>query len=145
MKHPVIIDSRGNIGSKSFGGIFNKIISKYISSVGGRQQLARAMLQPLRTVRDYNSIARKSFLVEPLSIGALPFYDHDINVCKTITSNYSHNEVIINSRNKIQNRRNFITPSRVTVPFFNIASNPIIKLSDIKIPHFNLIDRISKK
>lgn len=43
-----------------------RIIRDYLDSQGGRSRLAASMIEPLRARRDYASIGRKCFLVEPL-------------------------------------------------------------------------------
>lgn len=55
-----------------------KLISEYISTAAGRERLAAAMAQPIRSNRDYVGVARRTFLVDPLPDGALPIYDRDI-------------------------------------------------------------------
>lgn len=55
----------------------SRIIEQYIATTSGRQQLARAMVAPLRRNLDYQSVARRAFLVDELPQGALPVYDRD--------------------------------------------------------------------
>ena len=51
------------------------IISRALNSAEGRQRLAESMAQPLRNCRNYTSLARRAFLVEPMPEGALPVFD----------------------------------------------------------------------
>jgi hypothetical protein len=50
----------------------SQIIAKYLDSAEGRSKLAQSMIAPLRARRDYASIGRKCFIVEPLPNHALP-------------------------------------------------------------------------
>lgn len=54
MKLPVIITNRG------------EVYNKFIHHKSTKQKLAQAMAKPLRTVLDYSSIGRKTFIVHPL-------------------------------------------------------------------------------
>lgn len=90
------------------------LIARLISTTLGKQMLARAMVSPLRTGLDYSSIARKTFLVEQLPSGALPVYDKDPEVLKA---------------------------ERVTIPEFEIFANPTVRIADVKLRRFNIIDR----
>lgn len=53
------------------------LISELIGSEAGRNQLAQAMVAPLRQRRDYAGVARRAFRVESLPEGALPVYGQD--------------------------------------------------------------------
>lgn len=52
------------------------LIRRAIMTPEGRQQLAASMVQPLRIGRDYQSIGRRTFLVDQLPDSALSNYDH---------------------------------------------------------------------
>lgn len=51
-----------------------------------------------------------------------------------------HDRVILDSRGKIKKRS-----PRVTVPAFEIYSNPTVKIADVTRRRFNLIDRATQK
>jgi hypothetical protein len=53
------------------------IIANYLSTSEGRTRLADSMMQPLRDRRNYSSLARRAFIVEPIPEGALPSFDRD--------------------------------------------------------------------
>jgi hypothetical protein len=53
-----------SMSSQISDALRNDIITKYINSSAGKQNLARSMIAPLRTRLDYSSIGRKAFLVE---------------------------------------------------------------------------------
>lgn len=66
------------------------IISEYIGSTEGRSRLAQSMVAPLRARMDYQSIGRRTFLVEQLPEGALPVYDRDPEVGAMVTAHIGH-------------------------------------------------------
>lgn len=59
--------------------IRDQIIAQALSSTEGRSRLAAAMVAPLRARRDYQSVARRVFMVEQMPEGALPIYGVDLN------------------------------------------------------------------
>ena len=91
-----------------------QIIADYLKTAGGRVRLAASMTQPLRIRRDYTSVGRKTFLVEQLPDGALPYYDKDANVTAYVIGEEGENILAIQK------------PRRVIFPLFEIASNPVI-------------------
>jgi len=66
------------------------IISEYIGSTEGRSRLAQSMVAPLRARMDYQSIGRRTFLVEQLPEGALPIYNRDPEVGAMVTAHIGH-------------------------------------------------------
>ena len=105
------------------------IISKYIRTGKGRARLAQTLISPLRRRRDYLSVGRKAFLVEPLPDGALATYDKDPNVTAYIVGEEGMNIIAV-AKSK-----------RVMFPLFEIASNPEIPLTEIKQRRFDLVQR----
>jgi hypothetical protein len=61
-----------------------QIIRQYVATSEGRTRLAQSMVAPLRARMDYQSIARRAFMVEQLPDGALPIYDRDPDVADLI-------------------------------------------------------------
>lgn len=110
----------------------DQLIGRLLESEGGRKKLAASMTQPLRTRRDYASIGRKTFLVEQLPAGALPYYDKDPDVTAFVIGEEGENIVSITK------------PRRVQVPIFEIASNPEIPMTQIQERRFDVIDRAQK-
>lgn len=106
-----------------------KIISEYIRTAAGRQKLAASMIQPLRTRRDYSAVGRKTFLVEYLPDGALAVYEKDPDVPAYVVGEEGENILAI------------VKTKRVQFPLFEIASNPIIPLTQVKERRFDLIER----
>lgn len=106
-----------------------KIINEHMRTPMGRARLAASMIQPLRTRRDYASVARKAYLVEQLPDGALPYYDRDPEVVAYMIGEEGANIV---SQAK---------PKRILIPLFEIASNPQMALTEIKETRYDLIQR----
>lgn len=52
----------------------DRLIQKAISSSKGRSSLAAAMANPIRRSIDYQGIARRALVVDPLPQGALSYY-----------------------------------------------------------------------
>lgn len=111
MEHDiVIINSRNEIEEVS-------PLARMIKSPFGRRKLAESMAAPIRRNIDYQGIARRALVVDPLPSPAL-------------------NDALYTS---------FIKGERVTVPQFQIVNSPTFKISDIKQRRFNLIDRTSPR
>lgn len=89
----------------------SQLISQYLASSEGRSRLAASMVAPLRARMDYQSIGRRTFLVEQLPDGALPTYDRDPEVARTL------------------------------FPEFEMASNPTISIAEVRSRRFDIIDR----
>lgn len=106
-----------------------KLIEKHIRTASGRKLLAQSMTQPLRSRRDYLSVGRKTFLVEQLPQGALPYYDKDPDVTAYVVAEEGQN-IVSTTRGR-----------RVIFPLFEIASNPEIPLTQIQERRFDLIER----
>ena len=108
MKHPIIITSKGKISCREKPSNYGGIISQYLASSAGRQALARSIASSAgRTRLDYQGIARKIFLVQPLLLpqGASPTYFQEPQ------EGYKHDVIKINSRGVVyikQRRFNLI-------------------------------------
>jgi len=107
----------------------DQIVGEYIKTASGRARLAAALVQPLRTRRDYSSVARKAFLVEQLPDGALPIYDKDAEVTAYVVGEEGENILSI------------VKPKRIIIPLLEIAANPEIPLTQIKERRFDLVER----
>lgn len=105
------------------------VLSNLLRSAEGRMRIAAAMTHPLRRRLEYASIARRMFHVEPLPQGVEPIYE--VN-----GESYSMDE---SGRQVIPTPRS--GRDRVTVPLFEIASNPQMPLTLIRERRFELIDR----
>lgn len=109
------------------------MIAQHIGTPAGRVKLAGAMVQPLRTQRDYTSVARKALQVEQLPDGALPMYDKDPDVAAYVIGEQGDNIVSI------------VNGERVLYPLFEIASNPEIAMSEIRQRRFDVVQRVVDK
>lgn len=109
------------------------LISKAILTHEGKVALAQAMANPIRRNLDYQGIARRALVVDPLPQGALPVYDRDIDVTAVVVSS---NGTGTESR---------IFGERITVPEFELFSNPTVRIAEVKRRRFNVIDRAVQK
>lgn len=111
----------------------DELIKRALTSEEGKIALGQAMANPIRRNLDYMGIGRKVFVVDPLPQGALPVYDRDIDVAATV----------ISSNGSAPESRVF--GDRVTVPEFEIVSNPTVRIAEVKRRRFNVIDRAQQK
>lgn len=109
------------------------LISRALLTQDGKVALAQAMANPIRRNLDYMGIARRALVVDQLPQGALPVYDRDIDVAA----------VVISSNGSGPESRVF--GDRVTVPEFEIYSNPKVRIAEVKRRRFNVIDRAVQK
>ena len=111
----------------------DELISRALLTQDGKYALAQAMANPIRRNLDYQGIGRRALVVDPLPQGALPVYDRDIDVAA----------VVISSNGSGPESRIF--GERVTVPEFEIFSNPTVRIAEVKRRRFNVIDRAVQK
>jgi hypothetical protein len=111
----------------------DELISRAIMTHEGKLALAQAMANPIRRNLDYQGLARRALVVDPLPQGALPVYDRDIDVTA----------VVISSNGTGPESRVF--GDRVTVPEFELYSNPTVRIAEVKRRRFNVIDRAVQK
>ncbi len=111
----------------------DELIERAIMSHEGKIALAQAMANPIRKNLDYQGLARRGLVVDPLPQGALPVYDRDIDVAA----------VVISSNGSGPESRVF--GDRVTVPTFELFSNPTVRISEVRRRRFNVIDRAVQK
>ena len=109
------------------------LIERALMSQEGKIALAQAMANPIRRNLDYQGIARRAVVVDVLPQGALPVYDRDIDVAA----------VVISSNGTGPESRVF--GDRVTVPEFELFSNPTVRIAEVKRRRFNVIDRAVQK
>jgi len=111
------------------------MFGQLLKTAAGRQKLAAALGPSLRRRRDYMSIARKALMVETLPDGALPVYDKEFD---ETGRSFIEAYVIGEEGGNVLVRRN---PKRVMVPTFEIESNPLIPISQIKERRFDIVAR----
>lgn len=107
----------------------HQILAQHVTTGQGRARIAASMIAPLRRRRDYYSVGRKAFYVEPLPDGALSIYDKDAEVAAYVVAEEGDNIVSI------------VKPQRVHIPIFELAANPEIRLTEIRQRRFDLITR----
>ncbi len=111
----------------------DELIARAIMTQEGKLALAQAMANPIRRNLDYQGIARRLLVVDPLPQGVDPKYERDIDVAATvISSNGTGGE----SR---------VFGDRIVVPTFELYSNPTVRISEVRRRRFNVIDRAVQK
>lgn len=121
----------------------NAMLGQLLKTAGGRQKLAASLGPSLRRRRDYMSIARKALMVETLPDGALPIYDKEFDTAAMTvgsTPGGSFVEAFVVGEEGGDIVR-VTKPKRVTVPTFEIVSNPMIPITQIKERRFDLVAR----
>lgn len=109
------------------------MIKRALLTSEGKIALGQAMALPIRRNLDYAGVARRALVVDPLPTGALPIYERDIDVAAVvISSNGSVPESIVRG-------------DRVTIPEFDIVSNPVVKIREVRQRRFNVIERAVQK
>lgn len=134
-KYASVLDEPSSMGLSS--DVSNErssdMISRAIYTNEGKVALAQAMANPIRKNLDYHGVARKALVVDVLEQGEIPTYERDIDVAATVVSS---NGTAPESR---------VFGDRVTVPLFEIVSNPKVRIAEVKRRRFNLIDRAVQK
>ena len=111
----------------------DEMIKQALMTQEGKIALGQAMANPIRRNLDYQGVARKALVVDPLPQGALPVYDRDIDVAA----------VVVSSNGAAPESRVF--GDRVTVPEFEVVSNPTVRIAEVKRRRFYVIDRAQQK
>ena len=110
----------------------DELIARAIMTQEGKIALAQAMANPIRRNLDYQGIARRLLVVDPLPQGVNPqLYERDIDVAAAVISS----KVLVESR---------VFGDRVVVPTFEL-SNPTVRISEVRRRRFNVIDRAVQK
>jgi hypothetical protein len=139
VKYAAVIEEAGSSsnalsqGSSLSDGQRDELIKQALNTQEGKIALGQAMANPIRRNLDYQGVGRKALVVDPLPQGALPVYDRDIDV----------KAVVISSNGSAPESRVF--GDRVTVPEFEIVSNPTVRIAEVKRRRFNVIDRAQQK
>jgi hypothetical protein len=139
LKYAAVIEEAGSSsnalsqGSSLSDGQRDELIKQALQTQDGKVALGQAMANPIRRNLDYQGVGRKALVVDPLPQGALPIYDRDIDV----------RAVVISSNGSAPESRVF--GDRVTVPEFEVVSNPTVRIAEVKRRRFNVIDRAQQK
>ena len=111
----------------------DEMIARAVLTQEGKVALAQTMANPIRRNLDYQGIARRILVTDPLGQGVYPSYERDIDVAAVVVS---ANGTAPESR---------VFGDRVTVPTFEIVSNPTVRISEVRKRRFNVIDRAVQK
>jgi len=111
----------------------DELVSRAILTQDGKVALAQSMANPIRRNLDYQGIARRLLVVDPLPQGVNPTYDRDIDV----------SAVVVSSNGTGPESRVF--GDRVVVPTFELYANPTVRISEVRRRRFNVIDRAVQK
>ena len=111
----------------------DELVKKALMTQEGKIALGQAMANPIRRNLDYQGVGRRVLVIDPLPQGALPIYERDIDVAA----------VVVSSNGSAPESRVF--GDRVTVPTFEIVSNPTVRIAEVRRRRFNIIDRAQQK
>lgn len=109
------------------------LVAQALETDEGRVALAQAMVEPIRRALEYQAVGRKLLMVDELPQGALPRYERDVRATA----------VVISRRGGVPWQ--IQEGEEVLVPTFEIATNPQIRLSEIKARRFYIVDRAQIK
>lgn len=109
------------------------LIAQALETDEGRVALAQAMVEPIRRALEYQAVGRKLLMVDELPQGALARYERDVR-------SVAH---VISRRGAVPDE--IQEGEEVLVPTFEIATNPQIRLSEIKARRFYIVDRAQIK
>jgi len=87
------------------------------------------VVEPIKISLEYQAIGRKLLMVDELPNGALPRYERDI-----ATKSY-----VIPKRGKVPDM--YIDAEELLIPTFEIATNPSIRLQEIRSRRYYIVDR----
>jgi hypothetical protein len=111
----------------------DELIAQALLTEQGKVALAQAMASPIRRNLDYHGIARRALVVDPITQGATASYERDIDVAA----------VIVSSNGSAPESRVF--GDRFVVPEFEIVSNPTVRMREVRMRRYNVIDRAVQK
>ncbi len=111
----------------------DELVSRAMLTEDGKVALGQAMANPIRKNLDYQGVGRKALVVDPLPQGTQASYERDIDV----------QACVISSNGSVPESRIF--GDRVTIPEFEIVSNPTVRYAEVKRRRFAVIDRAQQK
>ena len=110
-----------------------QVVAQALETEEGRMALAQAMVEPIRRALAYQAVGRKCLMVDELPQGALARYERDVTA----------KAYVISRRGGVPDA--ITEGEEVLVPTFEIATNPQIRLSEIKARRFYIVDRAQIK
>lgn len=109
------------------------LIAQALDTPEGRVALAQAMVEPIRRALEYQVVGRKLLMVDELPQGAYARYEKDVRATAQVISRRGAVPDMITEGEE------------VLVPTFEIATNPTIRLSEVKARRFYIVDRAQIK
>jgi len=109
------------------------LIAQALETDEGRVALAQAMVEPIRRALEYQAVGRKLLMIDELPQGALARYERDVRAVARV----------ISRRGAVPDEIH--EGEEVLVPTFEIATNPQVRLSEIKARRFYIVDRAQIK
>ena len=109
------------------------MLSNALQTPEGRRFVAQRLFEPIKQERDYVSIGRQGFLIDPIGQGELPFYDVDVKT----------RAVVLSKRGEVPQER--INIQRVLLDFFPLVSYALIPIQDTKLRRYDVLDRVQTK
>jgi len=109
------------------------LLGKLIESSEGRRKIAQSMISPLRNKLDYRAVGRKALVVDPLPAGVLPYYDKDVDVSAIIVAEDGETPEAV------------VRGERILVPLFELATNPKVKITQVKERKYAILRRVQDK
>jgi hypothetical protein len=109
------------------------LIAQALETPDGRVALAQAMVEPIRRALEYQAVGRKLLMVDELPQGAYARYEKDVR----------QTAFVISRRGAVPD--GFTEGEEILVPTFEIATNPTIRLSEVKARRFYIVDRAQIK
>jgi len=110
-----------------------QIISQLVRTPAGRHQLAASLQEPLREYRDYEAVGRRAFMIDQLPDGTLPYYDKDVDTPAYVVGEEGEDVLVV------------VKGERIYIPMFEIATNPMISITQMKERKFDLESRVKTK
>lgn len=121
------------INKRSVNAEREALIAQALETPEGRQVLAQAMVEPIRRALEYQAVGRKLLMVDELPQGAYARYEKDVR----------QTAQVISRRGAVPD--GITEGEEILVPTFEIATNPTIRLSEIKARRFYIVDRAQIK
>lgn len=109
------------------------LIAQALDTPEGRVALAQAMVEPIRRALEYQAVGRKLLMVDELPQGALARYEKDVRATAWV----------ISRRGAVPDM--IIEGEEILVPTFEIATNPTVRISEVKARRFYIVDRAQIK
>lgn len=108
-------------------------IAQTLDTPEGRVALAQAMVEPIRRALEYQAVGRKLLMIDELPNGAYARYEKDV----------AARAAVISRRGAVPDM--IVEGEEILVPTFEIATNPQVRISEVKARRFYIVDRAQIK